>query len=245
MTAVLLRVRSDMRARWRSWLGLTLIMGIAGGAVIAAAAGARRTDSAYSRFLRTARAPDALVFQSTDPSFASIAPAQLATLPQVADTASLVGYTSTNPELNPVAAPDGRYGGVMGRRKLLDGRRPVRADEVMVSFVVAEARHLHVGSRLTMFLLPVQDPEAEASPPVPVHVRVVGIEAGPGEFPPQTTNGFKLVWFSPEFARANAGALSTTHVTAVRLKPGPGVLASFQRDADRLGGDRPTSVYRF
>jgi hypothetical protein len=33
MTAVLLRVRSDLRARWRSWLGLTLIMGIAGGVV--------------------------------------------------------------------------------------------------------------------------------------------------------------------------------------------------------------------
>src|SRR5207237_9608592 len=72
MTAVLLRVRADLRARWRSWLGLTLIMGLAGGAVLAAAAGARRTDSAYSRFLRSSRGPDALVFRSTDPSFASI-----------------------------------------------------------------------------------------------------------------------------------------------------------------------------
>src|SRR4051812_2153577 len=145
MTAVLLRVRADLRARWRAWLGLTLIMGIAGGAVIAAVSGARRTDSAYSRFLRSARAPDVLVFHATDPSFASITPQELASLPEVADTVPIVGYTSTEPDLNLVASPDGRYGSVMGRHKLLSGRRPARSDEVMVSFVVAEARHLRVG----------------------------------------------------------------------------------------------------
>src|SRR5438270_10453712 len=119
MTAVLLRVRADLRARWRSWLGLTLILGLAGGAVVAAAAGARRTDSAYSRFLRSSRAPDALVFQSTDPSFASISLEKLAALPQVAATAPLVGYTSTDLDLNPVAAPDAQYGSVIGRHKIL------------------------------------------------------------------------------------------------------------------------------
>src|SRR5438270_7109590 len=124
MTAVLLRVRADLRARWRAWLGLTLIMGLAGGAVIAAAAGARRTDSAYSRFLRSSRAPDALVFQAMDPSLASITQQQLASLPQVAATAPLVGYTSTEPDVALVAAPDSRYGTVLGRRKLLSGRAP-------------------------------------------------------------------------------------------------------------------------
>src|SRR5947209_14147295 len=209
MTAVLLRIRADLRARWRAWLSLTLIIGIAGGAVIAAAAGARRTDSAYSRFLRSSRAPDALVFESTDPSFASISPEQLAGLPEVAATATLVAYTATDPELGPVASPDGRFGTVMGRHKLLSGRAPVRPDEIMVSFLVAEARHLHVGSSLTLFLLPIaEEAGAEASPPVAVHTRVVGIEATAGAFPPQASTAFKLVGFSPAFLRDPAGPLA-------------------------------------
>lgn len=110
MTAVLLRVRSDLRARWRAWLGLTLIMGIAAGAVISSAAGARRTDTSYSRSVRSMRAPDAFVFQSTDPGFASITEAQLSTLPEVASTAPLVGYASTEPDLNLAAPADSRYG---------------------------------------------------------------------------------------------------------------------------------------
>ena len=246
MTAVLLRVRVDLRARWRAWLGLTLIMGIAGGAVIAAIAGARRTDSSYSRFLHAMRAPDALVFESNDSSFASIPPDKLATLPQVAATAPLFGYTQTEPDINLAATPDGRYGSIVGRHKMLAGRPPVRADEVMLSFVVADARHLDVGSTLTVHILPrAADPDAEAGPPVPVHLRVVGIEATPGEFPPQPQTGFKLAWLSPAFVHENVGRFVELHATAVRLKPGAGMLTSFLRETDRLGGARPTSVYRF
>ncbi|HEV3354890.1 MAG TPA: FtsX-like permease family protein [Acidimicrobiales bacterium] len=246
MIAVLLRVRSDLRARWRSWLGLTLIMGVAGGAVIAAAAGARRTDSSYSRFLRSAAAPDALVFEPNDPSFASIPPDKIASLPQVAATAPLVGYTLTEPNVNLVAAPDDRYGTIVSRHKLLSGRRPVRADEVMVSFVVADNRHLHVGSTLTLHILPrSEDPEAEAPPPLPLRLHVVGVEATPGEFPPQTQTGFKFAWLSSAFVRENIGRFVENHATAVRLNPGAGSLTSFLHATDRLGGDRPTSVYRF
>ena len=79
------------------------------------------------------------------------------------------------------------------------------------------------------------DPDAEPGPPEPIRVRVVGIEAGAGEFPPQTQTGFKIVWFSPAFVRDNAGVLAESHATAVRLKPGPGVLTSFLHETDRLG----------
>jgi len=246
MTAVLLRVRADLRARWRAWLGLTLIMGIAGGTVLAAVAGARRTDSAYSRFVEASRAPDALVFEGNDPSFASIPSAEIAHLPEVTSTAPLIGYSATEPDVTLVASPDGRYGTVMGRPKLLSGRRPVRANETMLSFIVAEARHLHVGSTITVHVLPENgDPDAEAGPPVPVTLRVVGIEAGPGEFPPQSEGAFRLVWLSPAFVRENHGELAENHATAVRLKAGAGVLTSFLRETDRLGGGRPSAVYRF
>jgi len=246
MTAVLLRVRADFRARWRAWLGLTLIMGIAGGAVIASVVGARRTDSSYSRFLRATNAPDALVFEPNDASFALIRPDQLSSMPQVADTAPIVGYTLTEPDVNAVASPDGRFGSVIGRHKILSGRPPVGADEVMVSFIVAEARHLHVGHTLTLHFLPsVSDPSAEAGPPVPMQLKVVGIEATPGEFPPQTQTGFRMAWLSSAFVRDNLGHLVENHATAVRLKPGASVLSSFLRETDHLGGGRPTSVYRY
>jgi len=51
MTAVLLRAREELRARWRSSVSLTVMLAVFGGAVMAVAAGARRTDSAYPRFL--------------------------------------------------------------------------------------------------------------------------------------------------------------------------------------------------
>jgi hypothetical protein len=244
MTAVLFRFRANMRARWRSWVGLTLIMGIAGGTVIAAAAGARRTDSAYSRFLKSSRAADAFVYGSPDPSFSHITQEQVASIPEVATTASIVGFTATEPSISPLVAPDGLYGTAVSKQKLLSGRRPVKADEVMVSFLLAEARKLHVGSHLDVHLVPPRpDPSLPPGPAVPFRFRVVGIEAGPGEFPPQTGTGFNVAVLSRAFYAHHAGQLQEFQATAVRLKNQPGVIAAFQRSTDRLGGGRPTSVY--
>jgi hypothetical protein len=55
ISAVWLRLRSELRARWRSWLGLALLIGLAGGAAVAAAAEARRTETAYPRFIQRTR----------------------------------------------------------------------------------------------------------------------------------------------------------------------------------------------
>ncbi|MCU1451616.1 MAG: hypothetical protein JWP02_3786 [Acidimicrobiales bacterium] len=244
MTAVLFRLRSNLRARWRSWVGLTLIMGLAGGAVIAAAAGARRTDSAYPRFLAGSRTADAFVFGSPDPSFASLTQEQVASIREVETTARIVGFTATEPNVSPLVAPDGLYGTAISKQKLLSGRRPVRPDEVMVSFLLAEDRKLHVGSHLDLHLVPPRpDPSLPPGPAIPFRFRVVGIEAGPGEFPPQTGTGFNVAALSTAFYQQHAGQLQEFEATAVRLKKQPGVLAAFQRSTDRLGGGRPTSVY--
>ena len=56
MRAVLCLAALEFRARWRDWMVLALLIGLAGGAVLASAAGARRTDSAYARFLQASRA---------------------------------------------------------------------------------------------------------------------------------------------------------------------------------------------
>ena len=66
MTAVWIRATNELRARWRAWLAIALMLGIAGGVVMAAAAGARRTDSAVPRFLDYMQAATANV--EADPS---------------------------------------------------------------------------------------------------------------------------------------------------------------------------------
>ena len=48
MNAVRYRFRAELRTRWKSVLALALLAGLAGGVTLAAIAGARRTDSAFS-----------------------------------------------------------------------------------------------------------------------------------------------------------------------------------------------------
>jgi hypothetical protein len=62
VTAVWYRFRAELRSRWQAWLGLGLLLGVAAGAVMALAAGARRTDSAYyDRFLESHNPCDVIV----------------------------------------------------------------------------------------------------------------------------------------------------------------------------------------
>lgn len=61
MAAVWMRFRAEFRARWRALLVVALLVGLAGGAVLASLAGARRTDTAYSRLVEKTDAWDVLV----------------------------------------------------------------------------------------------------------------------------------------------------------------------------------------
>ena len=61
MGAVLRVAVHAIRARWRGWALLALLVAVGGGAVLAAAAGAWRTSSAYPRFLHDSKASDVLV----------------------------------------------------------------------------------------------------------------------------------------------------------------------------------------
>ena len=69
MAAVWARAWAEMRSGWRRWIGLALLIGLIAGAALAAAAGARRTDSALDRFNRNYLAADALwLDDGTSPS---------------------------------------------------------------------------------------------------------------------------------------------------------------------------------
>lgn len=98
MTAVWYRARAELRRRWRGTVGLALLVGLAGGVVLAAVAGARRTATAMDRFLAYNRPADLEVQGEVDPE-------ALVALPQVV-AAHRAGYLVMAPPLPSGKGPD-------------------------------------------------------------------------------------------------------------------------------------------
>src|SRR2546430_9676319 len=96
MNAVWMRMRWELRSRVAGVVVLGVIVGVIGGVVIAAAAGARRTETAYARFLRTTRAVDVIV--TPNPPGAVARRHEIERLPDVAPT-TLVTLASGTIEL--------------------------------------------------------------------------------------------------------------------------------------------------
>jgi hypothetical protein len=223
MTAVWYRFRAELRTRWRAWLALALIAGIAGGAVLALAAGGRRTDTAYRRFLHAQDAYDVLVSLSTTPGLGQpdtefFDAEEIERLPQVAEAAPTGSFfVSLGAGVGVLVPPDERIGTEINEFKVLDGRRadPDDPTEAVVSFTLAEQYDLEVGSEIEVVdpsLL--GEPSPDATPDQVAAVRrardrvlatlpdnsltVVGIEASPGNFPPQIEGtGRYLIHASP------------------------------------------------
>ena len=144
MAAVWTLARARLRARWRSLLGLALLVGVASGAVVAAAIGACRTDTAYARLLEATRADhvEVEVGGFEDPGFMD-----RVELPQVArlgleSVALLAPAMPGDPReykwgtrLISMIGVDGRVGRTVNRPLVVAGRRPDpdRADEVGIS----------------------------------------------------------------------------------------------------------------
>src|SRR5215472_5872043 len=190
MRAVLRLAAHELRARWLGWIVLALLVALAGGVVLTAAAGARRTDSAYPRFLAASKASDVLV--SPAGNGAGGYDNALARLPGAAAVAPLVGLQALPPgpggKLDGAAvvvAPlDGRFDRTLEIPKMLAGRppRPDRPDEVMINQIGAQALHVRVGSKLEMGAV-----AGSGSGPVRrLSERVVGIMVERGSVVPVT-----------------------------------------------------------
>jgi hypothetical protein len=243
VTAALLVLWTGLRRRWRGWLGLALIIGLFAGAVEAAAAGARRTDSAYPQLVTWSRAPDVLIYsQPSEPAFADLAPAALVRLPQVTAGAALATFVAVNPAVITLIAPAGdQVPAVLWHRKLLSGRLPDpgRPDEVDISFTLAQAMHLTAGGTLGVTML------GARGQPVPLRLHIAGVDAAPGEFPPQYGTGIDFVWATPAFYRQYLGQLYAIATTALRLRGGPADMATVQQDVSRLARGKPVDDYPF
>jgi hypothetical protein len=250
MSAIWMRARSELRSRLGAVVALAVIVGVIGGVVIAAAAGARRTETAYPRLLQAEHALDVVVdVTARDPSVGRRVIGEIERLPQVAE------YTRTEVaqgelqipghgrpgDVFPLVSSDGRFGTTINGAKILEGRMydPGAADEIVPSFAVADDLGLHVGQTVRLFaggfLAGPPPPGVHVPPPVALHV--VGIAAVPGMFQPLAGGYLPGVLVSPGFATAHRAFLDPHDFTwAFRLRNGRADVASF---AGEVRGMRP------
>ncbi|HEX9259692.1 MAG TPA: hypothetical protein VF855_09165, partial [Acidimicrobiales bacterium] len=190
MGASALRLRSEARRHWRSFALLALVMGLAAGATLLGATSARRSDSAYQRFLQWARPSDFSTGGGPDEQIESLV-AALTTAPFTEDYLRLcvvdVGVKGSEGQvfypfqLTVIGDIDGRFAGrQMERSKTLEGREPdsSRADEAAMDFAAADRAGFRLGDRIELVRF-----DGQGS----VFVTLVGIVASAGSFP--TLNG--------------------------------------------------------
>jgi ABC-type lipoprotein release transport system permease subunit len=262
MAAVLRILRSDLRSRWRPLLGLALLLGLVGGAVLACAAGARRTDTAYGRLLAWAHASQVQVVYGGG---AGTYYRAVASLPGVESAGEVVyddallptGHGLSSQEVTAFSSPDNSFGVRTDRVKILAGRmwRPADLHAVMVDQQLAVRYHLRPGSTFRLAVVP-QSPvtgSAELGQAVVLSTTVTAVVAFDDQIVPATAlTAMPQVLLSPPFARTalSASASYGTEV-AVALKPGASVrkfdaaataLAAARSGAARTGGVYITDV---
>jgi len=226
MGVLWLRARAQLRGRARANLFLALLVGLAGALVLAAAAGARRSEAALPRFLAANQTVDATVYvPSSGPADdAAAAQRRVAALPEVRQAFRMTGWTvgalvlaGADPaepsgwqrQLGTVALdPGGSM--AFGRPIMVAGRLPDerRPEEVAVDEELAGRRDLSVGSRYRVQAFTVEQFAAAgegrdvAARGAVADLRVVGIVRYPRDLIPVVTDQENL--------RVNTGELYLT-----------------------------------
>ena len=187
--------RTELRRRWRAWVAIGVLVGVGGGLAMGSVAGARRTDSAYPRFLAEADPPDLVLDPDFEvdserfldavealPGVVGRSDARALALGQVVDGEVDIGALGST-----VASVDGDRYYRRDRVHVVEGRMPdpESTDEVLVSQTVA-SEGVEVGDRIEYAVLDVEsvftaleagEPvlPAEAGSPLTVEVTGVGI----------------------------------------------------------------------
>jgi ABC-type lipoprotein release transport system permease subunit len=247
MAVVWLNVRSDLRRRWRSLCLLALLVGLVGGVVLTGLAGARRTDSALARLLQQTSNDDASV--EVSPEYFDV----IAALPEVKAVAPAsfmfvqpLGFESD--DLVPLAGTDERFGNLVDRPRLIEGRRPSpgNADEVLLNSEAARRLGVGAGDRLTLSSLTPQqveqliageDPGEPAGPTVAVVVVGVGVTAE------DLANRSLIVLLTPAFYVAHKDAVGHfDDILQVQLERGEADIAAFSAGVQRVVPDSEGAI---
>ena len=256
MNAVWYRARAELRARRRGAIGLALLIAVIAGVVLSLAAGARRTDTAYDRLVSEQRTVDVALLQN-GPGSAGTAASELARLPSVVGVhraqlfSAVDGRTSdglqiAEPDYVSTYVPVGAGSATGSGTKLLHGRDARTAGEAVAGFRVADRYHLDVGDTVVLNMLraggetfPVSNAAKPGDDVLPVRLRIVGIEAVAGEFPPAALGqGAGSIRLSHAFLTAHAQDLEAAPVVGLHLRHGAADVSAFRRELERRGFDR-------
>src|SRR5262245_55116972 len=254
MGVVRMRLRAELRRRWLALFGLALLLGVAGGAVLAAAAGARRTNATIDETLAHTLPADVLLNPDDLSSPAAQREwARVDDLPNIAAVATVGGMAAGrvdahgNIDFNAMvgdetmAALDDHLIRDVDREALVAGRYfdPSRPDEAIVSQGFAKKHHVGVGDRMTMRFFP---PEAQAELQagrvphgIDEAITVTGVVL-PLDDATRATDDPRLsptIMYTPALARSPArdGAEPVYEGKCVRLRHGTADLPAFESAA--------------
>ena len=240
--------RANRRRTWQSTLALALLCGILGAVALGALAGARRTESAYGRYLRSINASDVMVnIPSPDTSLI----AKVASLPGVRTSGAWVGlaaYPVVHGHVNDAFLTDALDGSLTGEgftqdtMTVVKGRLPRlgASDQIALTASVARLFGVGVGGNVTY-----QFENNASSAPKPTGYSTYKV-AAIVDLPPVLVDQFDQVSGAvlPPAATAAAAAhhrnlvaFSWVGVRLVRGSAGiPAFQASLLRLAARVGG---------
>lgn len=252
MGASWLCARSGMRHTIGATIALVALAGVAGAVVLAALAGAHRSDTAFDRFMTATRGPDAIFQPQSDDELE-----QISNLPEVNAVAPLWFMAVAPHGLSPeqaggaFAGSDGQFGYRINRPVVLHGRLadPRRVDEVTMNAVMARRLGLRVGDRVTLDgispeqfqgITSGQEPTGPLGPRV--RVRVVGIVAS---FLDLATNAGAPALYPTAafFERYQDRIASSGPIVLVDLSHDEQDLPALQRGLQAAAGDGPTSDF--
>jgi predicted lysophospholipase L1 biosynthesis ABC-type transport system permease subunit len=217
-------VRMSLRHRWRGLIGISVLLGLVGGLSLLTLAGARRTQSAYPRFLRSTNPSTmAVIVGGLTPEGLALLES-VAQLPQVAEARAYVSFdmalmVDNRPDMSrsfeALGSRDGRYF-VQDRFTPTSGRLPdpSNADEIAVNEETARRYGLRVGDQLDLGTF--SDAQMRAPDfldhPTPPGLRTTETIVGVGLFVEgvvqDDTDRSPLILFTPAFV-AQATELQT------------------------------------
>jgi ABC-type lipoprotein release transport system permease subunit len=248
VSAVALVARAEIRRHWKSAVYLALLVGIVGAAVIATAAGARRTATSLSRFNAESGSASIRVVA------AGATQEQLARFRAKRDVVAVAPFRvyavvlSLAPNVT-VVAPLDQVSATVDRARLLSGRNlnPNSTDEVAVDESFAAATHTHVGDHLdALAYTPAQiaklaggAPDAGAPAGAKLRFDVVGIVRRPVDLGRTTTVAIPI-WLTPAFDRRYVKTIgSWGEALLVQTKHGAADLTTVSNEARQVFGALP------
>jgi len=220
VTVILAHLRAEARRRWPAWLAVVLLVGVVGGLVLGALAGARRTHTAYDRLVEDTEAWDALINPDMGADSALTA-ADVAELPGVRDVGTLDGVGAVLVADDPptlgsgplvLAARDDDVLVEFARPRVLAGSLfdPTSAEQVMVDDLTADHYGIRAGDHVEVATATLDDliawelAGAEGAPPMTAHrVTVAGVVLPHDSVVEDEAFAYGQVYLTPAFARAH------------------------------------------